>query len=207
MAYFGADRALHLRKLRCGPRWRPLPLVLAGLPVLLLAACAAAPKATFDLSPAGGLAARAGRGQLAVLTPDSTLPVNSDRIVVRTDTQSISYLTGAQWVDRLPSLVQSRLIESFQNAHFLRSVGRPGILADFSLATTIRRFEFDAAQGEAEVEISAQLTGSSGRIAAGRLFAANVPVPSSDPSAVAAALNEASRRVMREIVLWAAPKI
>ena len=208
MGYFGANRAPRLHEFRWGRSWRPLLLLFAGLPVLLIVACATEPKATYDLSPvAGGFAARAGRGQLAILFPEATLPANSDRIVVRTDAQSIAYLEGAQWVDRLPSLVQSRIIESFQNAHLLRSVGRPGMLADFSLATTIRRFEFEAARGEAAVEISAQLTGPSGRIVAGRLFAANVLAPSSEPSAVAGALNAASRQVMREIVTWAAPKI
>lgn len=188
-------------------RWGVFLTVLAGLPVFLLTACTAPPKAAFDLSPASGFAARAPRGQLAVLSPEATLPENSDRIVVRTDAQSIAYLEGAQWADRLPSLVQSRLIETFQNAHLLRAVGRPGMLADFSLATTIRRFELDAPRGEAAVEISAQLTSTSGRIIAGRLFSASIPVPSSESAAVAQALNAALREVMREIVLWAAPKI
>jgi cholesterol transport system auxiliary component len=139
--------------------------------------------------------------------PDATLPANSDRIVVRADPQSVAYLSGAQWADKLPSLIQSRLIESFQNAHLLRAVGRPGILADFSLQTSIRRFEFDAARGEATVEISAQILGQSGRIIAGRLFSGTVPVVSADSSAVAAALDAALAKVMREIVIWTAPKI
>ena len=126
---------------------------------------------------------------------------------MRTNPQSVAYLSGAQWADKLPSLIQSRLIESFQNAHLLRAVGRPGILADFSLQTSIRRFEFDAARGEATVEISAQILGQSGRIIAGRLFSGTVPVVSDDSSAVAAALDAALAKVMREIVIWTAPKI
>ena len=162
-----------LDRLRLARR-RLFPVLFAGLPFLLLAACSSAPLATYDLTPAEGFAARAGRGQLAVLLPDATLPANSDRIVVRTNPQSVAYLSGAQWADKLPSLVQSRLIESFQNAHLLRAVGRPGMLADFSLQTSIRRFELDAARSEAVVEISAQIISSSGRIVGGRIFAANV---------------------------------
>jgi cholesterol transport system auxiliary component len=182
-------------------------ILLGGLPFSLQAACSSPPNPAYDLSPASGIAARTGRGQLAVLLPDAILPANSDRIVVRTNSQSVAYLTGAQWADKLPSLVQSRLIESFQNAHLLRAVGRPGILADVNLQTTLRRFELDAARGEAAVEISAQLVGPNGRITAGRLFAANIPVSSSEPAAVAAALDAALREVMREIVAWAAPRI
>jgi cholesterol transport system auxiliary component len=187
---------------------RHVEQAVAGLPFSLLAACSPAPRATFDLTAvSGGFAAHAGRGQLAILRPDATLPADSDRIVVRADPQSVAYLTGAQWADKLPSLVQSRLIESFQNAHLLRAVGRPGMLADFSLQTSIRRFDLDTARGEATVEISAQILGQSGRIIAGRLFSGTVPVASSDPSTVAAALDAALAQVMRDIVTWTAPKI
>src|SRR5262249_61862271 len=111
------------------------------------AACAAALKLTYDLTPvASGFAARGGQGQLAISVPDATLPANSDEIVVRTGPQSVAYLSGAQWADKLPSLIQSRLIESFQNAHLLRAVGRPGILADTPLKTRLPRFGSHAAQ-------------------------------------------------------------
>lgn len=206
MGTFALVRALIFDRYRVARR-RVFPILLAGSPILLLASCSSAPLATYDLTPAEGFAARAGRGQLAVLMPDATLPADSDRIVVRTDSQSVAYLSGGQWADKLPSLIQSRLIESFQNAHLLRAVGRPGMLADVNLQTSIRRFELDAERSEAVVEISSQIIGSSGRIIAGRLFAANVPAPSSDPAAVAAALDVALTKVMREIVIWAAPKI
>ena len=65
----------------------------------------------------------------------------------------------------------------------------------------------EAARSSAVIEIAAQIIGPSGRIVAGRLFAANVPAPSSDPSAVASALDAALAKVMREIVIWTAPKI
>ena len=206
MRYFGALRVLFLGLFCAATGF--FPMLVAILPALLLTACTSAPKLTYDLNPiAGDFATRRGHGQLAIPVPDATLPANSDEIVVRTGPQSVAYLSGAQWVDKLPSLIQSRLIESFQNAHLLRAVGRPGILADATLNTTLRHFDFDAARGEASVQISAELIAASGRIIAGRLFSAKVPAPSSDPPAVAAALDSALARVMREIVLWTAPKI
>ncbi|MGH6847228.1 MAG: ABC-type transport auxiliary lipoprotein family protein, partial [Methylocella sp.] len=208
MGFFALVRVLILDLFRCARRRRRLVFLLAGWTYSPLAACSSAPPATYDLTSAtGGFAARAGRGQLAVLLPDATLPADSDRIVVRTNPQSVAYLAGAQWADKLPSLIQSRLIESFQNAHLMRAVGRPGMRADFSLQTGIRRFEFDPARGEAKVEISAQILGQSGRIIAGRLFSGTVPVASADSSAVASALDAALRQIMREIVIWTAPKI
>jgi cholesterol transport system auxiliary component len=184
------------------------PFFLSPAVAVMLAACSSAPKLTYDLNPiAGTYSARGGHGQLAIAVPEATLPANSAEIVVRTSPQAVAYLSGAQWADKLPSLIQSRLIESFQNAHIVRAAGGPGILADATLQTDLRRFEFDAPQGIAAVEISAQLMGASGRIIAGRSFSANIPAPSTEPSAVAAALNTALSRVMREIVLWAAPKV
>jgi cholesterol transport system auxiliary component len=204
MRYFGALRASLQGQSGAAARRN---ILIAALPALL-AACASAPKLTYDLNPvAADFAARHGHGQLAVAVPDATLPANSDEIVVRTGPQSVAYLSGAQWADRLPSLIQSRLIESFQNAHVLRGVGRPGILADATLYTTLRRFDLDAARGEASVQISAQLVSTSGRAIAGKLFSAEVPISSSESSVVAAALDAALAQVMRAIVLWAAPKI
>ncbi|MBO0733841.1 MAG: membrane integrity-associated transporter subunit PqiC [Methylocapsa sp.] len=187
----------------------PFPgnLLLAAI-AALLSACASAPKLTYDLNPVrGAFGPRAADRQLAIAIPDATLPENSSEIVVRTSPESVAYLSGAQWADRLPILIQSRLIESFQNAHVLRGAGGPGILADATLQTNLRRFEYDAGASLAAVEISAQLTGTSGRVIAARRFTANVPVPSSEPPAVAAALDAGLSKIMREIVLWAAPKV
>jgi cholesterol transport system auxiliary component len=204
----GGAPSLFLERLRPARRYHAVCALVAGVAAIFLAACSSTPRATFDLSPVSGrIAARAAQRQLAIPLPEATFPASSGRIVVRTDSQSVSYLEGAQWADTLPLLVQSRLIESFQNARLLRAVGRPGMLADFTLETTIRRFELDPSRGTATVEISAQLTAPSGRVAASRLFAASVPAPSSEPESAAAALNAAFGEVLREIVVWAASRM
>ena len=185
---------------------------LSLLPIVSLlflpGACAAPPRETFDLNAAQEkITARTGRGQLVVLRPAASLPADSDRIVVRGNAQSVAYLTGAQWVEKLPSLLQSRLIESFQNAHSLRGVVGPGFSGDASLATTIDRFDFDLARSEACVEIRAQLLAPNGRVTATHLFSRAVPVASSEPAAVAAALDAALSKVFQDIVVWASPKV
>jgi len=187
---------------------RRISSFLVAAAAVLLAGCASAPKLTYDLNPVSGrFAARRATGQIAIQVPDATLPANSNEIVVRTGPQSVAYLSGAQWADKLPPLIQSRLIASFENAHLVRAAGKPGMLADATLHTNLRRFDFDPARSETSVEMFAQLVHASGRIVAGRLFSANVPSPSSEPSAVAAAFDAALGQVMREIVLWASPKI
>lgn len=175
---------------------------------LALAACGGAPPATFDLSAAHDFAGlHEGRGELAILEPAASLPVASQRIVMRTAPEAVAYLKGAQWADDLPSLIQARLIDSFENAHALRAVGRPGLVANWSLQTEVRRFEADVTSGQAHVEISANLLTASGRIVASKIFSAQTPAPKDDAATVTAALDQALTNVLRQIVLWVAPKV
>jgi cholesterol transport system auxiliary component len=182
-------------------------LVLVGASFALLAACSGPPRANFDVGAADrGFPTRAPRSQLAILEPVAISPVVSDRIVVRTSSETLATLGGAQWVDRLPVLVQTRLVESFENAHLFRAVGRSGILADYNLHTEIRRFELDSSRSEVSVEIFARISGSGGQAIGTHLFTSHIPVASDDPAYVAAALNAALKEVMRQIVTWTAQK-
>ncbi|HLH10808.1 MAG TPA: ABC-type transport auxiliary lipoprotein family protein [Methylovirgula sp.] len=174
---------------------------------LCLAACTSKPPAAFDLDPAVDFTPQhARRGQLAVGLPEATKLIDSNRIVVRTGADSVAYLTGARWMQRLPPLVQARLIESFQNAHVLRSVGPLGINADRTLNTEIRRFEVDVVSDKAFAEISATLVGADGRVVATKTFSAEAPAPHDDAATVTGALDKALAEILHEIVVWAAPK-
>ena len=181
---------------------------LAALACAGLASCGSAPLQTFDLSAPTALAARTTRGQMVIAEPVATLPADSDRIVIRTGPEAVAYLTGAQWPDRLPRLLQTRLIETFENARLLRNVGRPGLTADYSLTTEIRRFEIDVTTGMAVAEFSVKLVGDrSGRVVAAKVFSASAPSPTSGPPAMAAALNLVLGDVLRQIVAWAAGRV
>ena len=181
-----------------------LTLALAfGLP---LAGCGGAPAVqTFDLTAPVDVGARGARGQFVVNEPVAVLPADSDRIVIRTGPGSVAYLSGAQWADRLPRLLQARLVQTYENAHLLRNVGRPGTAADFAVATEIRRFEVDVTTGQAVVELSVKLVAdASGRIVAAKVFSARIPAPSKGPPEMAAALDAAMGSVLRQIADWTA---
>ncbi|WP_395664448.1 ABC-type transport auxiliary lipoprotein family protein [Methylocella sp.] len=190
-------------------RGRSCGLTGALLVALALSACASAPPPAFDLEAArGGYGARqARRAQIAVAEPAALPLLDGDRIVVRRSDAEVAYLSGAQWSNRLPQMLQARLIASFQNASLIRAVVAPGLVADYELRSQLRRFDYDAARGVAEVEIAVQIFGAAGRIVAGKVFVATAPASGGDPAAVVAALNAASADVMRQIVLWTAPKI
>lgn len=168
-----------------------------------------APSTAYNLAAATDFGRRSGpaRGQLIVAEPVALAALDSEKIVVRPSPGETAQLGGAQWEDRLPRLVQARVVQSFENASRLRAVGRPidKIATDFVLTSEVRAFEISAADGTAVVEIAAKLVRErTGRIMAARVFRVSVPAPSTEGAAAAAALNEAFAKVQRELVLWAA---
>lgn len=183
---------------------------LAGAVLLALGGCGGGPPpATYDLS-ASQDKARAGRlsGTLIVNEPTAVQPVDSDRIVIRTGAESVAYLSGAQWADRLPRLVQTRLIETFENAGLLGRVGRPGLAASHVLMVELRRFEVDVSRNEAIVEISAKIvTDGAARIVAAQIFTATAPAPATQGGQAAASLDAALGDAMRRIVVWSTARI
>jgi cholesterol transport system auxiliary component len=190
------------------PRIQTTALFGSVLAFLAIAACTSAPPATFDLNSVHQFTnVRGGDGQLAIYEPVASVPLDSERIVMRTGPDSVAYLKGAQWAGRLPALVQARLLESFENAHALRAVGRPGLVANYSLETEIRHFEADVPHGQARVEISAKIVTANGRTVTSKVFSSDAPVGEDDPASVTAALDQALSNVLHQIVVWAAPKV
>ncbi len=177
---------------------------------LLLAACGGSPPPPiYDLSAARDkFQGRGGvRGQILVYEPSAIALYDTERLVIKGTTQGLTYLPGAQWADRLPKLVQSRIIQSFENSNRFKSIGRPGdhISATALLNTEIRAFEVEEQTRQALVEISAKLVSQgSGRIETGKLFTARIPVATIDGAGASAALDEALRVVLSQIVSWAA---
>ena len=182
-----------------------LALLLAGS---LLGGCAGgAVPTTFDLSAPSdfGRPVRSG-ASLVVNEPTTVQALDSDRIIVRDSSGALSFLGGGQWADRVPKLVQIRLVQTFENGGGLGSVSRPGerIVPDLQLSTDIRSFNIDAATGQAVVEITARVVGDrTGRVQRARLFSARVPASAVDGAGAAQALDRALSQVMIEIVRWA----
>lgn len=180
----------------------------------MLSGCAAAslltgggpPPATYDLTaPATFESVGSTSAQLAVTAPAAVGALNSERIVVRPQPTLVTYLSGAQWNDRLPVLVQARLIEAFQNSGRVRSVAPPGgaQVSDYGLVTDLRDFEVLAYEKTAVIDISARIIAdSNGRVVASRHFRTVVPLPGDSPEVMIAGLNKAFDGISREIVGW-----
>jgi cholesterol transport system auxiliary component len=186
--------------------------MLACAVALPLGACASlfskAAPATYDLTaPRGPKVGGGVGGQLLVAEPTALAILETERIVVRPNPGQVAYLADAQWSDRLPRLVQARLLQTFENSSHLRTVGRPGerLTADYQLVTDIRAFNLATVQGAvAEVEIAVKIVSDqSGRIVGARVFRAYVPASSSEGPAATAAMDAAFGEVALEVVKWA----
>lgn len=181
---------------------------MAGLALLAaLGGCGGgATPLTFDLAalpgqPRAGGAARS----LVVSEPVGLQPMEADRIIVRERGGSLSFLGGGQWADRLPRLIQTRIIQSLENTGRLRSVSRPGdkIPSEYLLVSEIREFDIDSGSGEAVVDLSAKLIAEgSGRVVNARVFTARVPVPKVDAQTAATGLDAALSQVLGDLVRW-----
>lgn len=187
----------------------PLAISLAVAVSLGLAGCGGgATPTTFDLSaPRDFGKLKGSRAAIVVNEPTTVQTLDSDRMIVKDSTGALSFLGGAQWADRVPKLVQVRLIQTFENGSRIASVSRPGerIVPDYQLNTDIRAFNIDAGSGSAVVEITAKLvTDRTGHIQRAKLFTARVPAGAVDGAGAAQALDQALSQVLVQIVRWAA---
>lgn len=166
-----------------------------------VAACASAPRETFDLTAdAGAVRGGALRGGPAVYVPEpaAVAPTSSDRIVVRAADDSVAVLPGVQWSDPLPRLFQRRLIEALQRCGLSASSN----IGAQTLRTDVRRFEIDVARDLAVIEVSVELVDGGGRARAARIFVEEGPAPDHVGSQAARALSDAAARVALHIGQW-----
>src|SRR5262245_17530503 len=152
---------------------RSAPTLAAGLICLALSGCALAagsrPPNTYDLVAPRSFAStpKASAWQLVVYEPTAIHALETDRLMVRPTADQVSYYKGVAWSDRLPRLVQARIIETFQNSGAVRSVSAS--TGQYALVTDLRAFQIDVTSGKAyaEIEIFAKLVNAaSGKVIA-----------------------------------------
>jgi cholesterol transport system auxiliary component len=195
-------------------RTRTRSLLIRRLAALLLAAAAlggcvsaalqGTPSAIFDLSAPGRPITPQGQAQVLVPEPTTVRALDTDRIAARPTPGEYAFLPGAVWSDRLPKLLQARLVQTLQNSGRVKAAAVPGqgLLIDYQLVLDVRAFELT--DRGAVAEFAAKLMDdSNGRIVRSRVFTEVVPVDSSNPAAVAQALDYAMDKAFAAIVQWA----
>ncbi len=139
----------------------------------------------YTLSPlvAGAEPAKPLEKQLAVSDTTALLTYDSDRVLTQLDGDQLAPLGNAKWADTLTKLVQSRIVQSFDNTGSQLEVSRPleNGAPEYQLATEIRKFQIvQAPERVAEVQISAKLITGDGHIAAARIFDGSAPVKTAE---------------------------
>ncbi|MFO1185587.1 MAG: ABC-type transport auxiliary lipoprotein family protein [Bauldia sp.] len=164
------------------------------------------PPVTYELEAPAAAARLAGRTDAQILVPEATAldTLNSVRVVV-SGGGKLSYYPDVQYPDRLPKVVQDKIVETFQVSRRAHAVGRPGegLSIDYQLVTNIRAFEFSTSTMSARVSLYVQLLDDrNGRAVATKLFSATAPVKADTGEGVVAGLNDALSRVLMDLAAW-----
>lgn len=192
-------------------------LWLAGCTGLATLGAVTEPIDLYDLTPKSTYPADVPEisAQLVVEEPTAASSVNTDRIAVRPNPFQVQYFPRARWVDRAPLMVQTRLVESFENTGKVASVGRQaiGLSSDFTLVSELREFEAIASEGESGtfrilVRLNVKIVKEpEGLIVASQSFGETARTKSGDILDVVAAFDEALGRTMRDAVAWTVRRI
>ncbi len=155
--------------------------------------------------------------QIVVEEPTATAAVSTDQIAVQPTSLRVQYLPRARWVDRAPLIVQSLLIESFENTERVPAVGSSaiGLRADYYIATDLREFQAmlpSDASPDAPLQVLVRLNiklidAEEDRIIGSRSFEEIVPTATDDPADVTFAFDEALGDVMRDCIEWSIRRI
>jgi phospholipid/cholesterol/gamma-HCH transport system substrate-binding protein len=180
--------------------------ILAGIERMTGGAPAKAPARIHALSaPKAVTLAQIPNEQLVVAEPVVPVVLDTQKILVTPPGNDAPQGDEGQWADSLPKLIQSKIIETFENAGYLR-VGRPtdALQADRQLLLEIRRFEVSSSPDPtAQIDLSAKIVGD-GTIVDARIFQEAVPVAEPGHAGAAAALDRAFGKVATDLVTWAA---
>lgn len=162
------------------------------------------PKSTFD-TPLPTV-----EWQLVVERPIASAGLNTQRIAVQRTPVTMDYFARANWTDQAPALVQTLLIESFENTKKIRAVSREStqLRADYILQTDLREFqaEYDGAgkPPQARVRLNSKIIRMPDRVIVdSQTIERAVRAERNDIESVVLAFDEALGKVMKQTVEWA----
>ncbi|UEM19554.1 ABC-type transport auxiliary lipoprotein family protein [Skermanella mucosa] len=200
----------------------PIPLFARLLPACcialgLLAGCSlpgfAPPPKLYTLTPKNTFSEGLPvvRSQILIEPPVAAAGIDTGRIALSRAPTSLDYYADVSWTDRAPAMVQTLMVESFENSGKVISVGRDtiGLRSDIILKSELREFqaEYDPAVENAppriHVRINAKLVAMPRRsIEASKTFESFEPARGLGFEDIIAAYDEALGKVLRRLVEW-----
>lgn len=146
--------------------------------------------------------------QLLVEVPTAAAGLDSPRIALRQTATTLDYYADVAWTDRAPAMVQTLMVESFENSGRIISIGRQslGLRADFRLKTELREFQaeyLNSGLPTVRVRLNAKLVRTRTReIFAGETFENIQRSTGSNIDALILAFDEALGQVLKDLVQW-----
>ena len=146
--------------------------------------------------------------QLVVEKPLADAGIDTTRIARQRSPTPFEYYARATWSDRAPVMIQTLMIESFENSNSIVAVGRDAVSlrADFVLKSVLREFQteyFGEPSPRAHVAMSARLVKLPRRAIIGSQgFESTVPAATDTLDDIVTAFDEALGKVLRRMVIW-----
>ena len=146
--------------------------------------------------------------QLVLEPPVADAGLNTTRIALQRSPTQIEYYARSGWADRAPLMIQTLMVESFENSGKIVSIGREsiGLRADFILKSELRELQavyFNGDLPEAWVSINAKLVQMPRRaIVASQSFDHRITAKADSLPEIIAAFDEAAGKVLRYLVAW-----
>ena len=193
---------------------RLLPLALAGF---LLAGCAellsvgGPPPNIYTLSPKSTFTENlpVTTWQLVVEEPLANGGLDTNKIAIMPTPFEVKYYADARWTERSPKMVQTLLVESFENTGKIVAVCRQavGLRSDYNLKSELREFQAELDTGwtipDVRVRLNAKLVKQPRQeIVASANFERVEKAKSPAIADVVVAFDEALGRVIRDAVQW-----
>lgn len=154
--------------------------------------------------------------QILIETPVAAAGLDTGRIALSRSPTTLDYFAGVSWTDRAPAMVQTLMVESFENSSRVVSVGRDtiGLRADYVLKSELREFQAEYAGAgderppQVHVRLNAKLVAMPRRtIEAGKTFEALERARSGAFQDIIAAYDEALGKVLRRLVEWSLTEV
>ena len=187
--------------------------VFATATLALLGACSVLPKSEpqeIYRLPATPLPHDAGapvNWSLRVDTPNAERMLDSSRITVQPQGNTVSVYKGARWTDSATTLLRNRLVDAFRDNGRIAALSSDdsSLQADYSLAGDLRAFQsvYENGQPVVVIRLDARLVQNNGlRIVATHRFDIHQPVGGTAVPQVVAAFGQASDALASQVVNW-----
>ena len=148
--------------------------------------------------------------QLTIEEPLASGGLDSNRIALHPHSTRLTFFANARWAERAPKMLQTLLVESFENTNKIVAVGRQsiGLRSDYTLKTEVREFQVEhdsqARTYVIRVRVNAKLVQQPKRVIVGsHSFEHAVEIgDDSDMDSIVIAFDQAAGKVLKKLVEW-----